>query len=181
MFTLAQTKVLPKVLSFSEVKFYILSATFVSLAVFVPWLTHQFHIAGPKFLPMHFFVIIAGFLFGWRTGLVVGIFSPLISYSITHLPPLALLPEITLELALYGLAIGILREKKLNIFIVLFSAMIFGRLARLLFALALGVETYPLHYFQISWPGIVLQIISIPIIIFLLQKYIFEKSNERSL
>ena len=112
MFTFAQTKVLPRILSFSEAKFYVFSAFFVSLAVFTPWLAHQFHIAGPKFLPMHFFIIIAGFLFGWRTGLIVGIFSPLISYSITHLPPPALLPEIILELALYGLVIGILREKK---------------------------------------------------------------------
>ena len=67
MFT--QTKALPKILTFSETKYYIFSSVFVGMAVFVPWLTHQFHLAGPKFLPMHFFVMFAGFLFGWRMGI----------------------------------------------------------------------------------------------------------------
>ena len=181
MFVFTQTRLLPKTLSFSEVKFYIFSLSFVGLAVFVPWLAHQFHIAGPKFLPMHFFVIIAAFLFGWRTGLIVGAFSPLISYGIVHLPSAVILPEVVLELSIYGLAIGLLREKNLNIFIVLFSAMIIGRLARLMFVLGLGVETNPFYYFQISWPGIILQLALIPFIIIFLQKYIFGKSNERPL
>lgn len=179
MFSFAQIKTLPRTLSFSEVKFYIFSISFVSLAVFVPWFFHQFHIAGARFLPMHFFVIIAAFLFGWRTGLVVGIFSPLIGYSIIHLPPIVVLPEILLELAFYGLIIGILRERKLNIWIILFSAMILGRLARLFFVLGLGLQTNPLNYFQISWPGMILQITLIPLAIFLLQKYIFDKADEK--
>lgn len=154
---------------------------FISLAVFIPWLTHQFHIAGARFLPMHFFVIIAGFLFGWRTGLVVGVFSPLVSYSITHLPPVIILPEITLELALYGLIIGILREKNLNVLVVLFSAMIIGRLARLFLVLGLGLETNPLNYFQISWPGIILQLTLIPLVILLFQRYIFDTGNAKKL
>jgi len=177
MFT--QTKALPKVLTFSQAKYYIFSVVFVASAVFFPWLAHQFHLAGPTFLPMHIFVLIAGFLFGWRTGLLVGILSPLLSYSITHMPPVAILAETTLEIAVYGLFIGLLREKKLNIWVALFSAMIFGRIARLLFVLGLGLETNPLWYFQISWPGIVLQITLIPVVIYLLQKFIFK--NEKTI
>jgi len=179
MFT--QTKTLPKVLTFSEVKYYIFSITFVGLAVFVPWALHQFPLAGPKFLPMHFFVIIAGLLFGWRTGLMVGFLSPLMSYSITHMPPMAILSETTLELAIYGLAIGLLREKNLNIWVALFGAMILGRLARLLFVLGLGLQTNPLNYFQISWPGILLQIALVPLIIYLLQKFLLKKENEKTI
>jgi niacin transporter len=177
---LTQTKTLPKVLSFSEAKYYIFSLTFVGLAVFTPWLCHQLNLAGAKFLPMHFFVMFAGFLFGWRTGLLVGVLSPLMSYSITHMPPMAILPEVILELGVYGLAIGLLREKKLNIWAALFGAMILGRLVRLLFVLGLGFETNPLWYFQISWPGIALQLASIPIIIYFLQKFLF-KENEKAI
>lgn len=172
MFT--QTRALPKVLTFAEAKYYIFSVAFVAAAVFFPWLAHQFNLAGAKFLPIHFFVMFAGFLFGWRTGLLVGVLSPLMSYSITHMPGIAILPEITLELGVYGLAIGLLREKKLNIWVALLGAMILGRLARLLFVLGLGFETNPLWYFQISWPGIVLQLALIPVIIYLLQKFFFK-------
>ncbi|MFH1841412.1 MAG: ECF transporter S component [Candidatus Nealsonbacteria bacterium] len=178
MFT--QAKVLPKILTFSQIKYYVFSAGFVSLAVFMPWFCHQFQLAGPKFLPMHFFVLIAGFLFGWRTGLIVGAISPLMSYGISHMPPIAILPETVLELACYGFLIGILREKGFNVWVALFFAMLFGRLARLLLVLGFGLETNPMNYFQISWPGIVLQLALIPLIIYLLQKFVFSK-NEKAI
>lgn len=179
MFT--QTKALPKILTFSEAKYYIFSAVFVGLAVVTPTIFHQFHLAGPTFLPMHLFVLIAGFLFGWRTGLIVGLLSPLMSYSITHLPPMAILPETMLELAVYGLAIGFLRERGLNIWVALLGAMVLGRLARLIFVLGLGLGTNPLQYFQISWPGILLQLALIPLMIYLLQKFLFKKEDEKAI
>ncbi len=176
---LTQTKVLPRVLIFSEVKYYIFSAVFVGLAVGVPWILHQFHLAGPTFLPIHFFVMFAGFLFGWRTGVLVGILSPLMSYSLTFMPPAAILSETVLELAVYGLTIGLLREKGLNIWVALIGAMVLGRLARLLFVLAVGLKTNPLDYFQMSMPGIVLQIILIPFVIYLLQMFLFKKGETK--
>ena len=177
MFT--QTKVLPKVLTFSTIKYYIFSAVFVGLAVATPTIFHQFNLAGPRFLPMHIFVLIAGLLFGWRTGLLVGLLSPLMSYSITHMPPMAILPETVLELSIYGLAIGLLRERNLNIWVSLISAMVLGRLARLVFVLDFGLHTNFWQYLQMSWPGIVLQLALIPAVIYLLQRFLFNKSETR--
>lgn len=175
MINFTQTKRLPHILILSDIKYYIFSLSFVGLAVFTPWILHKFQILGPQFLPMHFFVIIAGFLFGWRTGLMVGILSPLMSYSISHMPPLVILPETILELAVYGLVIGLLRERKINILFALPLAMVAGRIARLLLAFGMGLNTNPMQYFQMSWPGIVLQLALIPLIIFLLEKVFFKK------
>lgn len=174
-----QTKALPKVLTLSQAKYYIFSAIFVGLAVLTPTIFHQFNLAGPKFLPMHIFVLLAGLLFGWRTGLLVGLLSPLMSYGITHLPPMAILPETTLELAVYGLAIGLLRERGLNIWATLISAMILGRFARLAFVLAFGLHTNFWQYLQMSWPGIILQLALIPAIIYLLRKFLFKKGETK--
>ena len=63
----------PLVLQYTEVRAYIVTIIFVLLDVAVPWVFHQFHLAGPTFLPMHIFVFIAGLLFGWRVGLIVGL------------------------------------------------------------------------------------------------------------
>ena len=177
MFT--QTKTLPRVLTFSEAKYYIFSLVFVGLAVATPSIFHQFNMAGAKFLPMHIFVLIAGLLFGWRTGVLVGVLSPLMSYGITHMPPMVILPEIILELGVYGFAAGLIREKRLNICVALLGAMIIGRLARLLFVLGFGLGTDPLYYFQISLPGILLQIALIPIAVYLLQRFFFK--NEKTI
>ncbi len=170
MFT--QTKALPKVLTFSQVKYYIFSAVFVGLTVVTPAIFHQFNLAGPRFLPMHIFVLLAGLLFGWRTGLLVGLLSPLMSYSLTHLPPMAILPETILELAVYGFAAGFLRERGLNIWVALFSAMILGRIARMAIA-------FDASFIQMSWPGIVLQLALIPAVFYLLQKFLFKKSETK--
>lgn len=172
-----QEKVLPKILTFSEIKYYIFSSVFVSLAIFIPWLGHQFHLVGPKFLLMHLFVLIAGFLFGWRTGFTVGFLSPLISYSVSHLPPISILPEITLELTIYGAVIGILRGKNINIIPALLTSMVLGRLGRVIFVLIFGLKTNPFGYFQMSWPGMLLQLALIPPIIFLLQRHTFNKGE----
>lgn len=171
---LTQTKILPKVLTFSEIKYYVFSLVFTGLAILTPTIFHQFNLAGAKFLPMHIFVLVAGLLFGWRTGLMVGVLSPLISYSITHMPAMAILPEVVLELAVYGLAAGFLRERKLNIWIALLSAMILGRIARFLFVFVFGLQTDLVYYLQLSWPGIALQIALIPFLVYFLQKFLFK-------
>src|SRR3990170_1990344 len=167
-----QIKTLPRVLSFVEVKYYFFTAVFTLAAISLPWVLHKFSLAGPQFLPMHYFILIAGFLFGWRVGLVAAISSSLMSYGISHMPPLMILPEVTLELALYGAIIGILREKNFGIWPSLLGAMIAGRLARLLFVLVLGLKTNPMGYFQMSLTGTALQLILIPFIVYGVQKFL---------
>lgn len=173
MFT--QTKALPSVLTFSEIKYYIFSAAFTFLAVGVPYALHQFHVAGQIWVPMHFFVILAGLLFGWRTGVLVGVLSPLMSFGLTQMPVVALLPQVMAELAIYGLVSGFLSEKKFNILTTLVSAMILGRLARILFIVFLAPKMDAWQFIEMSWPGILLQITLIPITIYLLQKFVFTK------
>lgn len=177
MFT--QTKILPKVLTFTQIKYYLFSFIFVGLATGTPWFLHQFTMAGPKFLPMHFFVMFAGLLFGWRAGLLVGALSPLASYGLTHMPVMALLPQIVLELAVYGFAAGFLRERHWNIWISLVSAMVLGRVARILFLLLFVPEVETAQFIQTSVPGIVLQLALIPVVIYLLQKFLFKKSETK--
>ncbi|MBI4359101.1 MAG: ECF transporter S component [Candidatus Nealsonbacteria bacterium] len=174
---LIQTKPLPRVLTFGEAKYYIFSFVFTGLAVFTPWLTHQFHLAGQIFLPMHIFVLTAGFLFGWRAGLMVGVLSPLSSYLLTQMPVAALLPQVILELAVYGVVIGLSREKNLNVWVSLFSAMVLGRLARVLFISLFVPGLNALQFISLSLPGIVLQIALIPLIIRLTREFIPEEDN----
>lgn len=176
----------PVVLKYNDIRSYALTAVFVLAAVAVPWVFHQFRLAGPTFLPMHIFVLIGGLVFGWRAGLIIGLFTPLVSYAISGMPVLRLLPQIVIELSAYGLIAGILREKyNLRAIWSLLGAMIGGRLALLLALLTiyfvagesyspLGLETNPFVAFwsviEQGWPGIVVQMVSIPVIIWLVGK-----------
>ena len=184
----------PLVLKYNNVRSYVLTAAFVSLAVLVPWVFHQFHLAGPTFLPMHIFVLMAGLLFGWRAGVIVGLLTPLASYAVSGMPVLTILPQILIELSAYGLIAGVLREKyNLRAIWSLLGAMIGGRLALLLALLViylvagesyspLGLETSPFVAFSSvikqGWPGVVIQLVSIPALIWLAGKLAAKNGEE---
>lgn len=183
----------PTILKYTDIRSYVLTLVSVSLAVSVPWVFHQFHLAGPTFLPMHIFVLIAGLAFGWRAGLIVGLFTPLASYAVSGMPVLRILPQIVVELSAYGLVAGILREKfNLRVVWSLAGAMIGGRLALCLTVLIiyliagesyspLGLEANPFivvwSVMKQGWPGIVIQLASIPMIIWLVGKFATRKQR----
>ena len=173
-------------LKYKDIRSYLVTAAFVILAVFLPWVFHQFHLAGATFLPMHIFVILAGLLFGWRAGLLVGLFTPVTSYFISGMPALNVLPQVVIEVSAYGLIVGLLREKyHLRTIWSLLGAIIGGRMA-LLLAISiiyfiggqsyspLGPEVNPLASFwstvKQGWPGLAIQLAFIPAIIWLVGK-----------
>lgn len=183
------------ILKYTDIRSYVFTVVFVALSVATPWVFHQFHLAGPTFLPMHIFVLIAGLLFGWRAGLVVGLFTPLISYLVSGMPVARILPQIVIELCAYGLVAGILREKfNLRAVWSLLGAMIAGRLALLIgvvvmyFALGgfyspLGAEASPFlsvwSSIKQGWPGMVVQLALIPPILWLLGELFAKTSKSR--
>ena len=193
---ISKTQSFPMVLKYTDIRSYIFTATFITLAVATPWIFHQFHLAGPTFLPMHIFVLAAGLLFGWRAGLLVGLFTPLASYATSGMPVITMLPQIVLEVSAYGLVAGILREKlRLRVIWSLIGAMIAGRLALLLTVAIiqlvsgeiyspLGLEANSLAVLKsvvvLGWPGIFIQLAFIPIIVKLLEKFLERKGTSIS-
>jgi thiamine transporter ThiT len=191
--TISKPQTFPIVLKYSDVRSYLLTFIFIALSILVPWGFHQFHLAGATFLPMHIFVLMAGLMFGWRAGLIVGLVTPLSSNIISGMPVLEILPQIVVELSTYGLVAGVLREKlKIGVIWSLLGAMVAGRLALFLYIVItyliirevyspLGLEASPIASVWASirqgWPGIVIQLILIPSVIWLVTK--FTNNNKR--
>jgi hypothetical protein len=191
--TISKPQTFPIVLKYSDVRSYLLTFIFIALSILVPWGFHQFHLAGATFLPMHIFVLMAGLMFGWRAGLIVGLVTPLSSNIISGMPVLEILPQIVVELSTYGLVAGVLCEKlKIGVIWSLLGAMVAGRLALFLYIVItyliirevyspLGLEASPVASVWASirqgWPGIVIQLILIPSVIWLVTK--FTNNNKR--
>ena len=176
--------VFPRVLTFSDLHLYLYVSMFVVLDVAIPWLCHVIHpLAGPMFLPMFFFVLLAGLLFGWRAGILVGLLTPLISYGISGMPLPQVLPRIITEAAFYGLAAGILRRHfKLGVLTSIIGAIAIGRMAALAATLIPGGSHSVILAWQTAkagWPGIVLQLLLLPLIILLLEKLWSKNQNEK--
>lgn len=166
------------------------TAVCIALCVVLPMALHWIPGVGAINLgtllsPMHLPVLLCGLVCGWPYGLACGIIGPLLSSLITSMPAWGYLPTMMVELALYGLISGILiqlvRTGRLmfDIYISLIAAMLAGRIitgiARaLIFAPRSGgvysLSAWATGYFVSSFPGIILQLILLPILYLALQR-----------
>ena len=124
----------------SSVRFITRTALFLALAILLPIAFHQFGLGGRIFLPMHIPVLLAGFIIGPVSGVIVGLLSPLTSFLSTGMPPAYAVPLMSIELPLYGLVAGLAYQRlRLNVYIALVVALIVGRLGFALGLLILGL------------------------------------------
>lgn len=160
-----------------------LSGMFLALAYVMPFLTGQIREIGSMLCPMHIPVLLCGFVCGAPYGMAVGLIIPLLRSLTLGMP--VLFPTATamaFELAAYGLTAGLLHKalpkKKLSIYLSLVSAMIVGRIVwglTMFCILGFDVTKFGLAAFWTAAvvnaiPGIIIQIVFIPIIIMLLEK-----------
>lgn len=117
-----------------------LGGLFGALAIAFPIVFHMFGPAlGPIFLPMYLPVLAAGLLISPGVAVWVGLLSPLLSFALTGMPPIAPVPTaimMSLELAALAGVAGLLYQKlKWNIWLSIIGAMI---ASHLVFALELA-------------------------------------------
>lgn len=143
----------------------------IALAAFVlPAAAHATGLPVRTLLPMHWPVLLAGLCYGWRSGLIVGIAAPLVSFTASGMPPAPVLPAMTVELAAYGVIAGAARQIfGLNGFLSAALALIGGRIVFIATALIIGSINAPLGEYLTAamLPGIpaaIAQLIVLPII-----------------
>lgn len=161
----------------------VLMAIFIALGIVLPISFHLFGSGLASIIsPMHIPVFIAGAFLGSLAGLIIGAITPLLSSLFTGMPPvLPMLPIMFVELAIYGCIIGYLfKTKDLNIYFSLLISMLLGRIG------AGIVVWFLVHVFSITYlpanplifvqgtivkglPGIVIQLILVPIVVKYLQ------------
>lgn len=162
----------------------ILSALLMAVAMVLPFFTAQLKALGSAFLPMHFPIMLCGFLCGAKYGFAIGFIAPLLRGAIFGMPPLY--PNAVwqaFELAVYGFVCGYmyfrLGEPKLwKTYISLITAMLSGRVVwGIIKAVVLGFggEAFTVQMFVAGGilnaiPGIVLQLILIPPVVTVIKK-----------
>lgn len=163
----------------------VLAALFMALGLLLPFLTGQLQQLGSALLPMHIPVLLCGMICGWQYGLAVGFILPLLRNLLFGMPPLFPIGvSMAFELAAYGLLAGLLLKlfQKQDIKAVLISlvaAMVGGRLVwgvvRLALAGLAGAGAFTWQMFMAgallnAVPGIVLQVILIPVLMLALDR-----------
>jgi len=162
-----------------------LSAMFLALAFALPFLTGQIPQIGSMLCPMHIPVLLCGFFCGAPWGLAVGFIAPLFRSFVLGMPymfPTAFC--MAFELAAYGFLTGWLYrrlpKKGANVYLSLVSAMIIGRLlwGVVMFCCMgfdpskFGMSAFLAGAVLNAVPGIVLQVILVPILVITLEKFV---------
>lgn len=173
----------------NDIRKLTLAAMFLALAFVMPFLTGQIPQIGSKLCPMHIPVLLCGFFCGEPWGLVVGFLAPLFRSFVLGMPPM--FPTafcMAFELAAYGFVAGWLHNKlpkrKANVYVSLLSAMVIGRIVW-------GIVMFGCMGFDVSQfgfkaflagavlnavPGIIVQVILIPILVIGLEKIVNSKN-----
>jgi len=166
----------------SKLKKYVITAMCITMCSVIPLVLHAMPGAGNTVLPMHIPVLVCGILLGWYFGLLAGLLGPMLSSFTTGMPIVAVLPSMMVELAAFGAVAGVMMRivrtgnKFVNIYASLITAMIIGRIlggmARaFIFAPGtLSMSLWVYSYFISSLPGIIIQLILIPVIIAALER-----------
>lgn len=161
-----------------------LAAMFLALGLILPFFTGQIPQIGSMLLPMHLPVFLCGLICGWEYGLVVGAILPLLRSTLFGMPPMfPTAIAMAFELATYGLLSGLLytRAKKQNVMTVygvLLAAMVGGRVVWGVTQLCLlsikgGAFTWEMFIAGAlvnAIPGIIVQLILIPVVMVALDK-----------
>ena len=79
-------------LHYGEAKTYLAAALFVLGNVALPQLLHTVHLGGPTWLPIYFFTLVGAYKYGWRTGLLTAVASPVVNSLLFGMPLAAALP-----------------------------------------------------------------------------------------
>lgn len=159
-------------------------------AVALPQLVHAVGAAsgigtalGETFLPMHLPIILVGLLAGPYAAGAAGLLSPLVSFALTGMPTSAMLPFMMIELCVYGICAGLLKNVKMPAIVKVLIAQIVGRAVRA-GAIAIGFYAFgtviqPTVIFTSITAGlfgIILQLVIIPLAVYRLK----EADNEQS-
>jgi len=161
-----------------------LSAMLLALGLVLPFLTGQIPEIGSMLLPMHLPALICGFVCGWQWGLVTGFVMPLLRSVLFGMPPMV--PKalcMAFELAAYGAGAGWLYQKlagrRGRTLVALAGAMLIGRAVwglasivvfRTLMDSAFALAAFWSGAFATAWPGMVLQLILVPLIVKALER-----------
>ena len=143
----------------------ILGAVLIAFGLIVPSIFHYFSLGGRVFLPMHIPVLLAGMLLSPSIAVIVGLLTPVMSTLLTALM------RRQFKLGIYpSLIIGILSGRVVGALVTWFISFFVA-----------DMNIHPLLYiannFMTGLPGIILQLVLIPVMTYMIESTNLYKEN----
>ena len=148
-------------LNFDEVKTYMWTAIFVVCNLVLPQVFHLIPQGGIIFAPLSLVILVGAYKFGWKTGLLATLLSPLVNHLLTGMPTTEMMPVMTMKLVVIALVAGLAAQHSKVVSLPILVGVVFvseaiGCLGELLLT---GGIANTVADFTTGWPGLLLQII----------------------
>jgi len=148
-------------LQFADIKSYLYAAIFVAGNILLPQLCHLIPIGGQILLPIYFFTLIAAYKYGFFTGILTAVASPLINHALFGMPGVEMLSIILIKSALLATGAAYIAQKTnalkiQSIAVVILFYQGLGMLAEWGISGSLFVA---LQDVRIGMPGIIIQLV----------------------
>ena len=147
--------------NYDEVKTYMWTAVFVACNLVLPQLFHLIPQGGVIFSPLSLVILAGAYKFGWKTGLLAALLSPLVNHSLTGMPAWEVLPVMTLKLAVLAVVAGLVAQQFKAVSVLLLIGVVLaskaiGGFGELLLTGGIDATTAD---FIVGWPGLLLQVV----------------------
>jgi hypothetical protein len=147
-------------LTYSEIRTYMMAALFVVCNIALPQLFHLIPQGGIIFSPLSLVIMAGAYKFGWRTGLLAALASPLVNHLLFGMPAANVMLLMAVKLSLLAVIAGLAAQyfKKVNLLIlvgVVLATKALGFLVEFLFT---GGVAATVQDFTVGWPGLLLMV-----------------------
>ena len=136
---------------YRETRTDLAAALFAAGNIVLPQLCHLVQLGGPTMLPIYFFTLVGAYKYGWRTGLLTALASPLVNAALFGMPAVT---------ALLAGAAGYAARRFNRVSVALLAAVVlFYQIVGSAGEWALtGSFTAAVQDFRIGIPGMLLQV-----------------------
>ena len=148
-------------LNYDEARTYLWAAVFVACNLLLPQVFHLIPQGGIIFSPLSLVILAGAYKFGWKTGLLAALLSPVVNHVLTGMPATEMLPVMTMKLAVLAMVAGLAAQGFKTVSLpLLIGVVLVCKAIEALGELALtGGIAATIADFTIGWPGLLLQVV----------------------
>lgn len=147
-------------LRYSETRTYMMAALFVVCNIALPQLFHLIPQGGIVFSPLSLVIMAGAYKFGWRTGLLAALASPLVNHLLFGMPAGNVMLLMAVKLSLLAVVAGLAAHyfKSVNLLILVGVVLVTKALGFLVEFLFTGGVAATVQDFTVGWPGLLLMV-----------------------
>ena len=147
-------------LGYNDAKTYLAASLFILGNIAMPQFFHLMPQGGITWLPIYFFTLVGAYKYGWKTGLLTAVISPIINSLLFGMPMSAALPAILLKSVMLAIVAGYAarRYDKVSIPLLLDVVVLYQVIGTLGEWCMKGDFYLAVQDFRIGIPGMLLQV-----------------------